>query len=61
MSQKYITNLIQNYDKFVSNDIILSINGIKVHEYTLRELLSKFQTGLDIILNLFKLFKNKSL
>jgi predicted aspartyl protease len=27
------------------NDIILSINGVKVHEYTLRELLSKFQTG----------------
>lgn len=27
------------------NDIILSINGIKVHEYSLRELLSKFQTG----------------
>jgi C-terminal processing protease CtpA/Prc len=28
-----------------TNDIILSINGIKVHQYSLRELLSKFQTG----------------
>lgn len=28
-----------------TNDIILSINGIMVHQYSLRELLSKFQTG----------------
>ena len=29
----------------MANDVIVSINGVRVHEYTLKEVLSKFQTG----------------
>mgnify|MGYP005989214149 CR=1 FL=1 len=44
-----IKHVLKNSPSFKAglqkNDIIISINGVKVHQYRLKQLLSKFQTG----------------